>query len=163
MNQLCNKMSKYILTTIALLFNGDLLLAHCQVPCGIYDDALRIIQIKEDFSTIDKSISNINKLSGSSDPLTLNQLNRWIVTKERHASNIQKIISEYFLTQRIKVDIGEKYVDQVTTLHKILIEAMKCKQTVNPYHVNNGIELIDKFCKSYFDDHGLEHLNTFLK
>ena len=163
MNQLSKTMKKYILTITTLFFNVNMVFPHCQVPCGIYDDALRIIQIKEDFQTINKSISKINVLSKASDPLTLNQLNRWVFTKESHASNIQKVVSEYFLTQRIKLDNSDKYVDQVTILHKILIEAMKCKQTVNPYHVNNGIELIDKFCESYFDDHGLEHLNTLLK
>tara|TARA_B100000945_G_scaffold18465_1_gene13559 strand:- start:438 stop:908 length:471 start_codon:yes stop_codon:yes gene_type:complete len=156
-------MKKYILIITAVLLYVDFIFAHCQVPCGIYDDAARIIQIREDFETIQKSISKINSLSDNSDPLTFNQINRWIITKENHASNIQKVVSEYFLTQRIKVDNGDKYVDQVTILHKILIEAMKCKQTVNPYHVNNGIELIDKFCKSYFDNHGLEHLNTLIK
>ena len=156
-------MNKYILIIIALSLSKSVILAHCQVPCGIYDDALRIIQIKEDFRTIDKSISKINNLSKFSDPLTLNQINRWVLTKENHASNIQKIVSEYFLIQRIKVDNNEKYINQVTLLHKILIEAMKCKQTVSQDHVTNGIELIDEFCKYYFDDHGLEHLNTFLK
>ncbi len=156
-------MRKYILIITAFQLYIDFTFAHCQVPCGIYDDAARIIQLKEDFETIKKSISKINSLSDNSDPLTFNQINRWIITKENHASNIQKVVSEYFLTQRIKVDNGDKYVDQVTILHKILIEAMKCKQTVNPYHVNNGVELIDKFCKSYFDNHGLEHLNTLIK
>ena len=156
-------MIKYILTITAFLFNGEVVLAHCQVPCGIYDDALRIIRIKEDFQTIDKSISKINDLSKSSDPLTLNQINRWVTTKENHASNIQKVVSEYFLTQRIKVEDNEQYLSQLTNLHKILVTAMKCKQTVNRHHVSDGIELIDKFCKSYFDDHDLEHLNTLLK
>ena len=156
-------MIKYILTITALLFNVEVVFAHCQVPCGIYDDAIRIIQIKEDFQTIDKSISKINDLSKSSDPLNLNQINRWIITKENHASNIQKVVSEYFLTQRIKVEDNNKYLNQLTDLHKVLVIAMKCKQTVNRQHVSDGIELINKFCKSYFDDHGLEHLDTLLK
>ena len=60
-------MNKYILIITALSFGKSVILAHCQVPCGIYDDALRIIQIKEDFQTIDKSISKINVLSKASD------------------------------------------------------------------------------------------------
>ena len=32
--------------------------AHCQVPCGIYNDAVRIIQIREDFSTIQKAFES---------------------------------------------------------------------------------------------------------
>ena len=50
------------------------LLAHCQIPCGIYSDAMQIIQIKEDLQTIEKSISMINKLSGKYDSQSLNQL-----------------------------------------------------------------------------------------
>ena len=155
-------MKKYILLVIVLLTNNTIF-SHCQIPCGIYDDALRIVQIKEDFKTIRKAMDIITQLSGKSDPLSKNQLNRWIMTKEQHASNIQKAASDYFLTQRVKADNSKKYIDLTTTLHKILVASMKCKQTVNPYHVNNGIELIDKFCKSYFDNHGLEHLNTLLK
>ena len=156
-------MRKYILIITAVQLYVDFIFAHCQVPCGIYDDAARIIQIKEDFETIQKSISKINSLSDNSDPLTFNQINRWIITKENHASNIQKIISEYFLTQRIKVEGNEKYVNQLTSLHEILVTAMKCKQTVNENYVNQGIELLNEFCKSYFDNHGLEHLNTLLE
>ena len=39
-----------------LLLQGSLL-AHCQLPCGIYNDAARIIQIQEDFSGILDSIN----------------------------------------------------------------------------------------------------------
>ena len=156
-------MRKYILMITAVQLCVDFIFAHCQVPCGIYDDAARIIQIKEDFETIQKSISKINSLSDNSDPLTFNQINRWIITKENHASNIQKVVSEYFLTQRIKVDDNEKYVNQITTLHKVLVTAMKCKQTVSQDHVTNGIKLIDKFCEYYFDNHGLKHMNNLLK
>ena len=39
------------------------LFAHCQIPCGIYSDAMQIIQIKEDLRTIEKSITMIRKLS----------------------------------------------------------------------------------------------------
>ena len=62
---------------------------------------MQIIQIKEDLRTIEKSITMIKKLSGKSDAQSINQLNRWITSKEKHAQNIQTIISQYFLTQRI--------------------------------------------------------------
>ena len=80
------------------------------------------------------------------------------MTKEQHASNIQKTVSEYFLTQRVKTDKSQKYIDLTTTLHQVLVAAMKCKQTVDESHVNKGIELVDKFSQYYFDSHGLDHL-----
>ena len=44
------------------------LFAHCQIPCGIYSDAMQIIQIQEDLSTIEKAMEMINSLSEKSDP-----------------------------------------------------------------------------------------------
>ena len=41
-----------------IIIKSDLL-AHFQVPCGIYDDALRVISIQEDFETINKAINEI--------------------------------------------------------------------------------------------------------
>ena len=83
-------MKKYLIL-LTLLLNIGLLYPHCQVPCGIYDDAVRIVTIKEDFATISKAMVEIKTLSAKNDPQSLNQLNRWIVTKEEHATNIQKV------------------------------------------------------------------------
>ena len=152
-------MNKFIYTLlIPFLTIQSIALAHCQVPCGIYDDALRIVQIKEDFKTIRKAMDQISQLSEKTDPLSNNQLTRWVIKKEQHATNIQKIVSEYFLTQRVKTDKSQKYIDQTTTLQQMLVATMKCKQTVNESHVNKGIELVDKFSQYYFDSHGLDHL-----
>ena len=144
-----------------LLLQGSLL-AHCQVPCGIYNDAARIIQIQEDFSTIQKAMTKIKELSQQQDATSMNQLTRWIMTKEDHASKIQKVVSDYFLTQRIKVKTEssefERYVKQTTTLHQILVSAMQCKQTVDNINVDRGFQLVDTFIGYYFDKHGLEHL-----
>ncbi len=140
-----------------IFFFHILIYSHCQIPCGIYSDAMQIIQIKEDLKTIDKAIKNINELSTKFDPQTLNQINRWISTKEAHAQNIQNIISEYFLTQRIKED-SENYVEKITILHRILISAMKCKQSIDLKNVVISIEHINEFSDLYFEKHSLKHL-----
>ena len=122
------------LIILFLLLQGSLL-AHCQVPCGIYNDAARIVQIQEDFSTIQKAMNKIKELSEQQDATSMNQMTRWILTKEEHASKIQKVVSDYFLTQRIKVKTEgpeyDLYVKQTISLHQILVSAMKCKQTVD--------------------------------
>ena len=152
-------MNKLIYTLlIPFLTIQSIALAHCQVPCGIYDDALRIVQIKEDYKTIKKAMKQISQLSEKTDPLSNNQLTRWVITKEQHATNIQKTVSEYFFTQRVKADKSQKYIDQTTTLHQVLVAAMKCKQTVDDSNVNYGVELVNTFVEYYFDDHGIEHL-----
>ena len=105
--------------------------AHCEVPCGIYADQRRFEEMLEDHQTIAKAITNIRELSAKSDPTSHNQLARWVVTKESHATNTQHIIAQYFLTQRIKAE-NEEYVKQLTAAHAVMVAAMKCKQDANP-------------------------------
>ncbi len=133
------------------------LFAHCQIPCGIYSDAMQIIQIREDLNTIKKSIEMINSLSRKSDPQTLNQIGRWINSKEKHAQNIQDIISNYFLTQRVKQS-SKNYENELITLHQLLVSVMKCKQSVDKINVKNSNKLLDDFSEFYFDEHGIDHL-----
>ena len=149
------------LIILFLLLQGSLL-AHCQVPCGIYNDAARIVQIQEDFSTIQKAMNKIKELSEQQDATSMNKMTRWILTKEEHASKIQKVVSDYFLTQRIKVKTeGPEYalyVKQTIYLHQILVSAMKCKQTVDSKNVDYGLDLIESFIDLYFDAHGKDHI-----
>ena len=155
-------MKKYILLTTIILLGQSLIRAHCQVPCGIYDDSIRIIQIKEDFTTIKKAMIKIKELSTNSDALSKNQLYRWVNEKDKHASNIQNIITNYFLTQRIR-ETNSKYFEQVTSLQKLLVIAMKCKQSVDKENIEIGLKLVDLFSQAYFDSHGLEHLKEISK
>ena len=154
-------MKKYLIL-LTLLLNIGLLYPHCQVPCGIYDDAIRIVTIKEDFATISKAMVEIKTLSAKNDPQSLNQLNRWIVTKEEHATNIQKVVSDYFLTQRVKSK-NKNYDRHLRFLHELLVSAMKCKQTVESKNIDNGLKSLDNFVNIYFDEHGLEHLKKMSK
>jgi len=104
--------------------------AHCQVPCGVYGDSARFTQMLEDQSTIAKAIGQISELAGKEDANSANQLSRWVVTKEDHASKIQKIVADYFLTQRIKSS-SDKYDRLLRGAHAVMLAAMKCKQGVD--------------------------------
>jgi nickel superoxide dismutase len=152
---------KVFILIAALSFLNEIAFAHCQVPCGIYEDAVRVYQIKEDFNTIKKAMYNIKDLSKKENALSLNQTVRWVTTKETHATNIQDRISHYFLIQRIKPKDGKEYdlyVKQTTLLHQIMVAAMKCKQTVDSKNVTDALKLLDQFIDSYFDDHGKNHI-----
>lgn len=142
--------------------------AHCQVPCGIYGDAVRIVQIEEDITTVRKAMNMINDLAGQSDAQSLNQLSRWVRTKEDHAQKVQEAVLNYFLAQRVKAkEKGSKerqqYVDQTLTLHQLIVSMMKCKQTVEQRNCSNAFELLDKFTNLYFDQHGIDHLKKLKK
>jgi nickel superoxide dismutase len=137
--------------------------AHCQMPCGIYADEMRVQMIEEDLTTIEKAMQQIVAL-GKESPVNYNQLVRWVNTKEEHGQNIQELVSGYFLAQRIKAPAEvegvpfELYTRQLMILHSMLIEAMKCKQTTDLGHVEALRVLVREFRSSYLGpDQGHTH------
>ena len=147
----------------------NVVFAHCQIPCGIYDDVLRVVSIQEDIATIQKSIDKIQELGDSKNTAqNQNQLIRWVNNKESHAQKIQDVISEYFLAQRIKPKTSndkdyEKYVMLSTSCQKIIFYAMKCKQNVDAQYVEKLSSELDAFVEVYIDKHGKEHLRDMRK
>lgn len=122
--------------------------AHCQVPCGIYDDHARIHAMQEDIKTIRKATKKIVSLSKKSDAQSKNQLIRWVVTKEKHAGNIIRIVSDYFLTQKIKpVSSKSKkykaYLEKLAKHHAVLRAAMKTKQKVHLSAINGLVAALN--------------------
>jgi len=132
--------------------------AHCEIPCGIYEDSLRIALIKEHISTIEKSMNQINELSTEGTP-NYNQLIRWTFNKEEHAKKIQDIVSQYFLHQRLKITdpadkvAYSKYLKELELLHHLLVYAMKSKQTTDLAYIEKMRAALDDFSESYFHTH----------
>jgi len=132
--------------------------AHCEIPCGIYQDSLRIELIKEHIITIEKSMNMIVKLSKEGDK-NYNQIVRWVVNKEEHAKKIQDIVSQYFLHQRIKLTDADdkvkhaKYLKQLASLHEILVYSMKAKQTTKLTNIEKLNAAVEKFSGLYFHKH----------
>ncbi|MDJ0621569.1 MAG: superoxide dismutase [Ni] [Desulfocapsaceae bacterium] len=143
-----------ILLQVILMLGATLLIAvpafsHCEIPCGIYDDEMRISLLREHVATIEKSMDKINN---PADGKNSNQHIRWIMNKELHANEFQEIVSQYFLTQRIKAD-DKNYEEMLTHLHQMLVYAMKCKQTTDLQNAAKLKEHIDAFAKLYFASH----------
>ena len=110
----------------------SLVMAHCQVPCGIYGDQLRFEQMLEDQHTIAKAQAQINEMTeGEITAQKVNQMARWVAAKEDHATKVQNTIAAYFMAQRIKAD-NKNYVKQLTAAHAVMVAAMKCKQSADP-------------------------------
>ena len=109
--------------------------AHCQIPCGIYDDHARVASMLEDVATIHKSVDLIAELAGKSDAQSQNQLVRWVMNKEQHAQNIIDSISDYFLTQRVKAS-QEDYAERLQKHHAVIVAAMRAKQNADPVVVD---------------------------
>lgn len=76
----------------------------------------------EDAATIRKAMVQSSELHATmgSDITHLNQVVRWITTKEQHAAKIITNVSEYCLCQRVKKDVfktDEEYVQaRISTL-----------------------------------------------
>jgi nickel superoxide dismutase len=78
------------------------------------------------------------------------------MNKEDHANKIQEIVTQYFMTQRVKPlapdadDVAkEKYVKQLTLLHEMLVYAMKAKQTTDTANTDKLRELVHDFSHLY--------------
>jgi len=131
--------------------------SHCEIPCGIYGDEMRIAMMQEDIATIEKSMKQIVELSKQTKP-DHNQLVRWVQNKEHHADKIREVVTQYFMTQRVKpVDPKDSaghdaYVKELTLLHETLVYAMKCKQTADLAHVEKLKKLVNAFSKAYFSE-----------
>ena len=139
---------------VLLVFSSVSVFGHCEIPCGIYGDEERFKAIAEDLKTIEKSMIQIQSLA--LDPNNhMNQLVRWVNNKEKHADHIRDTVAQYFLAQRIKVPAAgdaaaeEVYSQKLSLLHKMVVSAMKCKQTVDTENVKNLHKYLDQFQKLY--------------
>ncbi len=125
---------------------------HCQVPCGIYDDMARVTALKEDATTIGKAVTEIAALAGKSDAQSLNQITRWVVTKEQHASHIIEVMAEYFLAQRVKAgEDRDAYLASLADHHAVITAAMKAKQKADAATVEALDSALDKLATHYHD------------
>lgn len=90
-----------LLKGLCLVFLVSFVSAHCQVPCGIYDDPARVNQLLEDVTTIKKAVIEIDALHNLEiqTATQANQLVRWVMTKEKHASDMITTLGEYFMVQ----------------------------------------------------------------
>ena len=130
------------------LFLASHVYAHCQIPCGIYDDQMRINMILENITTIEKSMNQIKELE-KDESHNANQLIRWVMNKDQHAEKLQEIVTQYFMTQRIKLD-AKDYDKKLGLLHQMLVYAMKCKQTTDLSNVEKLRQLVKDFQAIYF-------------
>ena len=156
---------KIITMLVLSIFAANLAYSHCQVPCGIYGDQLRIELLKEHVTTIEKAMNQINELSRNPGA-NMNQLVRWVENKDKHADEFTEIITYYFLAQRIKIkDPGnskefQDYQKKLTYLHQMMVFSMKAKQTTDIKNTSKLKQLVEEFAGIYFSPEDLKHLKS---
>jgi ubiquitin len=126
---------------------------HCQVPCGIFDDPAMVAELKQHAATIRKAMVQCKDLNeGGADLQAMNQIVRWINTKEDHCSKIISAIAEYCLCQRVKKDVFQSdgdYTDALKAHHAVMQAAMKAKQTMDTAGADNLDHALVDFAKMY--------------
>lgn len=151
-----------------LLLGGasSLVFSHCEIPCGIYGDPMRLDMMAEHITTIEKSMKQIQELSAAGDK-NYNQLIRWVVNKEHHADEFSDIITQYFMKQRIKPAAKgagkayDEYVHKLTLLHEMMVTSMKCKQTTDLDNISKLRALLSEFRVAYLGEEAAhEHGHT---
>jgi nickel superoxide dismutase len=105
----------------------------------------------EDAETARKAIDLIAELSKKSDAQSNNQIVRWVINKESHAQNIISLISDYFLTQRVKPK-QKDYVERLKKHHAVIVAAMKVKQNADMTYVDALEESIEALLP-YYPEH----------
>merc|ERR1719350_951549 len=99
----------------------------------------------------------IGVLSSALSALNINQMTRWVNTKEEHCGKIIALMSEYCLCQRVK-PIGDPktpfkseadYIAALQSHHKVMTVAVKCKQTVDPANADALDGAVAEMSKMY--------------
>jgi nickel superoxide dismutase len=140
-----------ICNLLLILALPQALYAHCQVPCGIYDDHARVQAMLEDVVTIDKAVKEMNALADKKDVQSQNQMTRWVMNKESHAQKIISTMADYFLTQRVKP--GQKdYAERLAKHHAVILAAMKAKQNSDAATVKS-LEKAVQALAPYYPEH----------
>lgn len=137
-----------VLIPLVLVLGVQSAQAHCQVPCGIFDDNARVKAMMEDAVTVDKATTEMAELQGKTDPQSVNQTVRWVMNKESHAQKIISTISDYFLTQRVKPS-QEDYVERLKKHHAVMLAAMKAKQHADKKHAEALMAEITALARYY--------------
>ena len=128
-----------------------------QNVCRKLSDHLRQASRTASWTAPCEAMVQINELSASLDALKINQMTRWVMTKEEHAGKIVSLMSEYSLCQRVKpmsdpktpFSSEEDYTEALKAHHMVMAAAVKTKQTVDPANADALEAAIDLCCKMY--------------
>lgn len=126
----------FIAAAITILAHGNLM-AHCQLPCGIYHDEMVFEEIDQYVETTYKAISVMleNKFDTVVDK---NQFIRWTMEKEESSNLVARRLMEYFLQQKIKPGNDPETTAKVAAVHRLLFGLVQIKQNVD-------LSLVKKF------------------
>lgn len=153
-----NNFLSFILSLFILMVGATVVWAHCEIPCGLYDDKNKVAELNLDIDTIEKSIQKITELS-SAESVDYNQIVRWVTNKDKHADHLKEEIATYFLSQRVKFPASNDdaattdYENKLKRLHEVIVYAMKTKQSLDLKNIQDLRASFKSFETLYFAEH----------
>lgn len=135
------------------VFKPQVALAHCDIPCGIYDPHEAQMAVH----TIIRMTSMINELSASSEnpdfeerKRIISQIARLTKVKEDHAelvkAQVRIIWGDYFKPEHLT-----KYKNLHDLVFKIMKQASKVRQEVNLEDAQMLLSQVQKFAQIYWE------------
>lgn len=123
------------------------------MPCGIYHDDMVYDQIDQYVETMYKAVAEIED-NTFQNPQQRNQLVRWVLQKDVQSDEATRLITTYFLQQKIKPDEPDTQ-EKVVSAHKLLFLIVAIKQNADKKIVLDFNEEWTKF-KHFFHRKGYE-------
>ncbi len=134
----------------------DVALAHCDIPCGIYDPhyaqiaALSVLRMNQLSDALELAPDLKNKPDQAKYH---NSMVRYILVKEEHAEIVKRevriIWGDYF-----KPEHAEKYADLHATVWNIMKLASKNKVEMNMQAAQDLLVAVQKFAEMFWDSKG---------
>ena len=143
----------HLLRLVDEIFKPSIAYAHCDIPCGIYDPH----EAQMAAHTVIRMIGMIIYLKVSSQnpdfeerKKIISQVARLTKVKEEHAEiikhQIRIIWGDYFKPEHL-----EKYKDLHELVFKIMKQASKVKQEINPEAAKELLTNVQKFAKIFWE------------
>ena len=132
-----------LLTVFLLGSKPSNLTAHCQMPCGIYHDAMVYDQIDQYAETMVKAVTVMNQCKFET-VRERNEFMRWVMEKEKESNDTSLLITSFFIQQKIKP--GEPDTPKrIESAHKLLCLIVAIKQNADVKIVESFTEEWEKF------------------
>ena len=137
-------------STVERLFSVRTAIAHCDIPCGIYDP----VSAKIAAQTVQKMVLRIEALQDTGDVSYANTLGRYVAVKEEHAElckhELRILWADYGWPGTDANEIASKF-------NAALKLAGQCKQTVSMDNAKALVAAVDDIATAFWATKGVEY------
>lgn len=136
--------------------NTVVALAHCDIPCGIYEPVVAKIAARTVARMTDQILELETPEHGDREAAIAysNMISRRISVKEQHAETckreLETLWSDFFKPEHL-----EKFPDLHDKFWKAIKAASSCKQEVSKTHADELLEAVDGIAKLFYEAKGV--------